>query len=202
MYICIVNFYRGGILTLTNVILPALVLGKTLESLRACLLNFVVLIAKIKSYDVKPEETKTITKKEEIEQDLELDDKMKRLIMVTGSSYQLPQSKKRIIKENKYKVALSDKERDEKLNAEIKRRQINFITYYIALFNKLFLLDTIRSAVALIWVVLNLILALLIRPTIGNWMLFGSNTNSKKFEYLKKLREMYKKNKRFNDLIG
>jgi len=79
-------------------------------------------------------------------------------------------------------------------------REINFICYFIALLNKLFLYETIRSLCALIWGLVNLVLALIMRPILGNWILFGSNANSKKFEYLVPLRKTNKKNRRFDTL--
>jgi len=84
-----------------------------------------------------------------------------------------------------------------KFDTERELRQINFICYYIALFNKLFLYEFIRSFCALVWGLLNLVVAIVIRPVIGNWVLFGGNANSRKFEYLKPLRKNNKRIRRF-----
>jgi len=95
---------------------------------------------------------------------------------------------------------LSKEDYDKKVAAAVELKEINFICYFIALLNKLFLYELIRSFCALVWGVANLLLALIIRPIIGNWVLFGSNANSKQFEYLEPLRKVHKKNKRFDTL--
>jgi len=200
MIVCVVNFYRYGILTKTNITIPALVMIKILGSLRSFILSCVVLYSKVYPFEIKVEEQKKEISKVDDIKDIKVDENLQKFIQITGSKLTIPEKKDKTTREVENLVPLSPKEILKRREAALELKQINYICYFISLLNKLFLYESIRSLCGIIWALMNLVLALIIRPVIGNWILFGTNANSKKFEYLKPLRKTNKRNKRFNTL--
>jgi len=93
MIVCVVNFYRYGILTKTNITIPALVMIKILGSLRSFILSCVVLYSKVYPFEIKVEEQKKEISKVDDIKDIKVDENLQKFIQITGSKLTIPEKK-------------------------------------------------------------------------------------------------------------
>jgi len=80
-----------------------------------------------------------------------------------------------------------------KINEEEKQK---FISWNIGLLNNFFFVHMCRMSIALMWGILDLIVAILMRPLWGNLFLFGNTGNQSKFEFLEPLRKKNEQKRR------
>lgn len=79
-------------------------------------------------------------------------------------------------------------------------RQV-YRAFIVSVLNKFFLVNMGRVLLALVWAVTSFILAVFMRPFIGNRFLFGRNAGSKNYSFLKSQRKMRARKKRFGLIV-
>lgn len=98
----------------------------------------------------------------------------------------------------RYRSKPKDTPEQEKALAESRQVHRAFI---LSVINKFFFVNLGRVLLALVWAVASFILAILMRPFVGNPFLFGSNAGSKNYSFLKSQRKTRAKKKRFGLIV-
>jgi hypothetical protein len=73
--------------------------------------------------------------------------------------------------------------------ADNQKTQQKYISFTVNVINKMFFVQSCRMVYAFVWVLPNFVVALIMRPEISNWILFGNNSGSKTFGYLHEMRK-------------
>eukprot|EP01130_Rhizamoeba_saxonica_P014221 TRINITY_DN618_c0_g2_i1.p1 TRINITY_DN618_c0_g2~~TRINITY_DN618_c0_g2_i1.p1 ORF type:complete len:1648 (-),score=328.92 TRINITY_DN618_c0_g2_i1:31-4974(-) len=177
------QLYNSGNFNFVNAYIPALITAKILEQVRGLALDFVVLWA----YYHRPRLLSILPPL-----------KTTKKVAVTDSELEnMTPLEREAVKGNCREVEKSEDEIHAEENDRWNKQRAKFILYYLQFYNRLFLVDTARSGVAICWVIVNAALSLILRPFIGNLLLFGVNANSlSRFRYLKPKRYIRERGKR------